>query len=83
MKCTQKEIENAIIIIAESLGLKENINYLLKNEGIHTTIRELIYIMFVQHKEQYFEKDDDVFNSITLIREYCKELKENGFVSFE
>ena len=39
--------------------------------------------MFVEDKQQYFEKDDLVFSSITLIRDYCKEMLINGEVNFD
>lgn len=83
MKNSKKQLENAIIIVGESLNMKEATEILLVNVGINSTIRELTYKMFTENKQQYFEKDDNVFEAISLIREYCKEIAKNGEVKFD
>jgi len=83
MKESKKELENAIIVIGESLGMKTATELLLTNVGVHSTIKELTYKMFVECKQQYFETDDNVFNAITMIRSYCKEMSKNGEVNFD
>ena len=83
MKESKKELEKAIIIVGESLNIKEATEQLLINVGIYSTIRELTYIMFTQNRQQYFEKDDKVFDSISLIRKYCEEMSKNGEVNFD
>lgn len=82
MKESKKELEKAIII-GESLNMKVAIEILLVNVGIHSTIRELTYKMFTLNRQQYFEKDDKVFDSISLIRKYCEEMSKNGEVNFD
>lgn len=82
MKQSKQELEQAIIKVGESLNMKEATVLLLNNVGIHSTIRELTFKMFTLDKQPYFEQDDDIFNSITLIREYCIEMLKNGEVSF-
>lgn len=62
-----KESKKAITTIGESLGMKRVIELLLSNVGLHSTIKELTYQMFVQNKQQYFE-------SISLIREYYQKM---------
>jgi hypothetical protein len=83
MKQTKKQLEEAILIVGDSLNMKDITEILLVNVGIHSTIKELSYKMFVENKQQYFEKDDNVFEAISLIRKYCQEMSKNGEVEFE
>jgi 5,10-methylene-tetrahydrofolate dehydrogenase/methenyl tetrahydrofolate cyclohydrolase len=83
MKESKKELEKAIIIVGESLGMEKATELLLKNVGLHSTIKELTYVMFVRNKQQYFEQDDAVFEAISLIRNYCEEMSKNGEVNFD
>lgn len=83
MKESKKELEKAIIIVGKSLGMERATELLLVNVGLHSTVKELTYKMFVNNKQQYFEKDDDVFEAISLIREYCQEMSKNGEVNFD
>lgn len=83
MKESKKELEKAIGIVGESLNMKEATEMLLINVGVHSTIRELTYKMFTLNRQQYFEKDDKVFDSISLIRKYCEEMSKNGEVNFD
>jgi hypothetical protein len=82
MKESNEQLDKAVVIVAESLGIGEAAKLLLINVGLHSTVKELTYQMFVQDKQQYFEKDDDVFEAISLIRKYCKEMSLNGEVNF-
>lgn len=83
MKESKKELEKAIVIVGESLNMKEATEILLINVGVHSAIRELTYKMFTLNRQQYFEKDDKVFDSISLIRKYCEEMSKNGEVNFD
>ena len=83
MKESKKQVEEAIIIVGESLGMGESTEVLLCNIGIHSTIKELTYKRFVMNKQQYFETDNTVFEAISLIRRYCLEMATNGAVTFE
>lgn len=83
MKESQEQLRTAMVIVGESLGIKEVTELLLKNIGVHSTIKELTYKMFVENKQQYFEKDDRVFDAISLIRIYCKEMSKTGGVVFD
>lgn len=83
MKESKKELEKAIVIVGESLNMKEATELLLINAGVHSTIRELTFKMFTLNRQQYFEKDDKVFDSISLIRKYCEEMSKNGEVNFD
>lgn len=83
MKESKKQLERAILIVGESLNMKETAELLLINVGVYSTIKELTYKMFVENRQQYFEKDDNVFESISLIRKYCREMSKNGEVNFD
>jgi hypothetical protein len=83
MKESKYELKQAILIVGESLDILEATEALLKSAGINTTVRELIYRMFVKDRQQYFETDDKVFAAIGLIRTYCKEMAATGEVNFE
>lgn len=83
MKESKKELEKAIVLVGDSLDMKKLTEILLFNVGIHSTIRELTYKMFVDNKHDYFEKDDKVFNAIQLLRKYCNEMSINGEVKFD
>lgn len=80
MKETKKEIENAIIVVGELLGIEEETKLLLTNIGVHSTIKELTYQMFLQNKQRF--EDANFFEAISLIKEYCEEMSENGEVKF-
>jgi len=83
MRQSKKELERAIIIVGDSLGIKEATEFLLVSVGVYSTIKELVYKLFVEGRQQYFETDDDVFESISLIREYCQEMGKKGKVEFD
>lgn len=76
MNCTQQELKNEILLIAESLG-----KTLFFNAIINVTLPELVKILIYQ----MFLSEGDVFykTSDKLIMEYCKELEEFGFVTFK
>lgn len=83
MKESKKQVEEALIIVGESLGIKKSVELLLINVGLHSTVREITYKIFTENKQDYFESDDKVFDSLQLIRTYCKEMSKNGEVNFE
>ena len=83
MKESQEQVRKSILIIGERLGMKESTEMLLHNVGIYSTIKELAYNMFLQNYQDYFEKDNNVFDSIQLIRKYCEEMSINGEVKFD
>jgi len=83
MKESKKVFEKALVVIGESLGMGEATVLLLKNVGVHSTVRELTYKMFTENKQQYFEQDDAVFEAISLMRKYCVEMSLKGEVNFD
>jgi hypothetical protein len=62
--------------------MKTATELLLINVGMYSTIKELIYKMFVLDRQPYLEKDDRVFEAMTLIKKYCQEMGRNGEVIF-
>jgi hypothetical protein len=83
MNHSKKEVENAVIIVAESLNIKDGVEYILRNVGIHSTIKEVVYKLFLDNKQDYFEKNDLIFDSIQILRNYAKEMSLNGQVVFK
>lgn len=83
MKQSKKELEKAIVAVGKSLDMETSTIILLNNIGVYSTIKELTYKMFTENKQQYFEKDEDIFEAISLIREYCQEMSKKGEVSFD
>jgi len=83
MRQSKKELERAIVVVGNSLGIKEATEVLLINVGVYSTVKELVYKLFVENKQQYFETDDAVFESVSLIREYYQEMGKNGKVEFD
>ncbi len=83
MKESKKQLEEAVVIVGESLNMKEATELLLINVGVYSTIKELTYQMFVEDRQQYFEEDDNIFGAMSLIREYCQEMSKNGQVNFD
>ena len=59
------------------------ITILLRDMGMYTTVRELIFKMFVGDKQQYFIENNEVFKCVSILREYCKEMSNNGEVNFD
>jgi hypothetical protein len=82
MKESREQVEAAIILVGESLDMKTATELLLINVGMYSTIKELIYKMFVLDRQPYLEKDDRVFEAMTLIKKYCQEMGRNGEVIF-
>jgi hypothetical protein len=83
MKITVEEFKVNLTIISRRLGLETNYKSLIESNSLPEMVKLLIYDMFVQGVNSYFEEDDQVFRSIQNIKEYCNELKTNGFVVFK
>ena len=84
MKESKRELEKAIIKLGEAINIKENTTrIMLRDLGIYTTIREFTFLVFTNNYNDYFEKDNETFESVQLIRKYCKEMNENGEVNFD
>lgn len=82
MKESKKQVEQAIMVVAKSLDIEEVVDLLLVNVGIYSTIRELVLKLFTENRQDYFERDDVVYEAIQLIRKYCQEASKNGEIVF-
>ena len=76
MRVTKEEFSDVIITVGMMYGICA-IGMIMKNEGIYSTIKILVYRMFI------VGKDNEVDDCISLIREYCIELEKNGDVVFD
>lgn len=83
MRQSIKELENAIVVVGTSLNMGEATKLLLVKAGHYSTIRELLFKLFTENRQDYFEKDDNVYQAIQLIRTYCQEMSKNGEVKFD
>ena len=82
MKQSKQEVESAVIRVGDSLDIGSSVRELLKNTGIHQTIKEVVYKAFVVNKMEYFETNEDTFEAYQIIRAFCKETAKNGEVVF-
>jgi len=80
MKNSQREVKAAIMTLSSN---KEAYREILKRAGVDTTIRMISYDLFVEGFNHYVEKNDARFEAYVVIREYAKEMKENGSVVFD
>ena len=83
MKQTIEDFKNDLTIISIHLNLESNYKPLIKTIPLPEMVKMLIYEMFIQGVCDYFATDDKVFRAIQNIKDYCKELKEDGFVAFK
>ena len=82
MKNSQDHIIKAVMLIGEKLDIEKEVKLLLINTGLHSTIKEVIYRLFINNYNSYFEQNDAMYDAYELIRRYCKEITENGEVKF-
>ncbi len=83
MKHSSEDLKKACLIVGESIGIEKQIPLLLHNVGLYSTIQRIVFTMFVKDKQQYLETDDNVYNAIQMIKEYCNEMTLNGEVIFD
>lgn len=86
MKITEKELNDAILTVANRLDATSGIKIyevLIKNYQFVEIIMTLTYDMFVNNYSEQDETDDKVIKALQLIRASTKELNELGFVNFE
>lgn len=82
MKATHEEVKRAVLLFGEKLGQGKSTPTLLETVGVYSTVKTLAVIAFTNGYQQYFEQDDKVFDAVTLVREYSKEMSEKGEVRF-
>lgn len=82
MKESKAQVEKAVLTLGESLDMGRSVELLLKNIGLHSTIKEVVYKSFIDNRTDYFEENDDVYEAYQLIRRYSKEMCDKGEVIF-
>lgn len=82
MNITKEELVKSIIVVSEYLNIRDNVKLMLHHQGIDTTIKELIYYVFINDLVDKFEDCADFEISLQIIKQYCLELKANGEVVF-
>ena len=80
MKVSHKEVRDSAILVGNIFNHPTELKIQLF--GLFETVKNLSYQMFIINYNQYFEKDDNVFQAVNLLREYCIEMKEYGEVKF-
>lgn len=83
MKESKEKVEKAVIKIAENFNMEDAVTLLLLNIGLYSTIKEIVFRIFVENYNDYFEKDNDTFDAIQLVRKYCIEMSLYGEVNFD
>ncbi len=81
MKTTQKELENAILCIAELFGQKDTYKSFINDQvSLPKMIEMLAYQMFLHE----FKPDENLeqYGAYNLIHEYAIEIRDNGGVTF-
>lgn len=82
MKESEDQLNDAILIVAASLGYRKQFITLLRVGDINRTIKSLIYYVFVMNKFNHNEDDVNVFQAIELIWKYVNEFEANMSVKF-
>jgi hypothetical protein len=85
MNITKESFKNSLQNIAVNLKIGESFyqQTIALNGILPELTKILIYEIFVQNLQDYFIKDDTLFNDIQLLRKYCNELNEFGQVNFK
>jgi hypothetical protein len=82
MKETKEQVEKAMFIVAEKLDILESIKKVYDFTGIYETCRIIVFRMFLKNYSNYWEKDDEVFKSVEILRKYCQDMFNKGSVDF-
>lgn len=82
MKSTQKEVRDAILLIAKSFGRGSNYEYLITSVTLPELIRMIAYEIFLNKFDPRSCKQE-LFDAYKLIHETATELQEVGYITFE
>lgn len=82
MNCSQKKVEVAILVIAESYNQLEAYDARMQfNRNLPELVKDTVYTMFINGFDCN-DCDDELYVSYLVIKEYATELSKNGFVNF-
>lgn len=84
MKITKEKFKEYLFLIGKRLNMENTITLIMENysNSLPEIIKILTYEMFMQNYMHYVEKDNDVYEAISIMREYCNILKRDGEVTF-
>ena len=72
------QVKLAVLCLGKYISIEHETEVLIKAIGLHSTIKTLIFKAFTENVNDYFIEDTKVFDSIQIIRKYCKEMGING-----
>lgn len=82
MKNTQKDVREAILILAEHVGKKPNYEYLVRDVDLPKLTNMIVYELFLIGFDSR-SCSDILYAAYKIIHDYAKELSSEGYVSFE
>lgn len=83
MKCSKKEVENAVLFFAKVYNKDANYKAIMETHASLPKIVEMIvYEMFLQKFNSYYCSDEQ-YEQYKIIHEFATELKQKGWVDFE
>ncbi len=84
MKISREQYQNSILLLANEIEMIKTYESILEIiKGFPKISEMIVYDLFVNDYENYIQKDNDVFEAYYHLKDYCKELKEKGFVEFK
>lgn len=84
MKITKEKYKESILILAKKYDLEKTYNvFIEENITLPELTKYIIYDLFVNSYNSYFETEDERYESWKNVLDYTKELKNNGFVNFK
>lgn len=83
MKCSRKNVENAILFFAEVYNKNANYKAIMETEAcLPKIVHMIVYDMFLGKFDQYYCCDEE-YKQYKIIHEFATELKQKGWVDFE
>jgi len=82
MKESLDKVKESALIFGKHLQLEEETLILIKNIGLHSTVKELVFRSFIKNIHDYFIEDNTVYQAVQILRKYCDEMSSNGEVKF-
>ena len=82
MDISKKQLTEAILTMANTVGRGEVYSTLLKQTTLPELTKMIIYEMFL-NEFLYYNCEDDLYSAYRLILNYCLELEQKGYVEFK
>jgi hypothetical protein len=81
MEHTKDELIEAILVFVKKYGTVNNYLPLIKEYGMYSVVKEIVYDMFLNDFNTLKHSKDEI-KAYKIILEYCKEIKETGFIEY-